>query len=68
MNPAKLDQANGEVEEEKMDKVAESAERSPTSRPAKPSRRIRTDPRQVRIFCNLPGHYAGGMYELTVTE
>jgi uncharacterized cupredoxin-like copper-binding protein len=71
MNPAKLPtEANGEVEEEKMDKVAESAGEIPDVEAGETkSEEFDLTPGKYVIFCNLPGHYAAGMYgTLTVTE
>ena len=71
MNPAKLPtEANGEVNEEKMDKVAESAGEIPDVEAGETkSEDFKLTPGKYVIFCNLPGHYAAGMYgTLTVTE
>ena len=71
MNPAKLPtEANGEVNEEKMDKVAESAGEIPDVEAGETkSEDFELTPGKYVIFCNLPGHYAAGMYgTLTVTE
>lgn len=71
MNPAKLPtEANGEVEEEKMDKVAESAGEIPDVEAGETkTEEFKLTPGKYVIFCNLPGHYAAGMYgTLTVTE
>lgn len=71
MNPADLPtEANGEVAEEKMDKVAESAGEIPDVEAGETkSEDFELTPGKYVIFCNLPGHYAAGMYgTLTVPE
>lgn len=71
MNPANLPtEANGEVNEEKMDKVAENAGEIPDVEAGETkSEDFKLTPGKYVMFCNLPGHYAGGMYgTLTVTE
>jgi uncharacterized cupredoxin-like copper-binding protein len=71
MNPAKLPpEASGEVDEEKMDKVAESAGEIPDVEPGETkSADFELTPGRYVMFCNLPGHYAAGMYgTLTVTK
>lgn len=70
MDPAKLPtEANGEVNEEKMDKVAESAgEIADVKAGETKSGEFKLTPGKYVMFCNLPGHYAQGMYgTLTVT-
>jgi len=64
MNPAKLPtEANGEVNEEKMDKIAESAGEIPDVEAGETkSADFELTPGKYVIFCNLPGHYAAGMY------
>lgn len=71
MDPGKLPtEANGEVDEEKMDKIAESAGEIPDVEASETkSSQFKLTPGRYVMFCNLPGHYAGGMYgTLTVTE
>lgn len=71
MNPAKLPTGpDGTVEEEKMDKLAESAGELPDveAGDAK-SGKFNLKPGKYVVFCNLPGHYAQGMYgSLTVSK
>ncbi|HET7485329.1 MAG TPA: plastocyanin/azurin family copper-binding protein, partial [Solirubrobacterales bacterium] len=64
MDPAKLPtEANGEVNEEKMDKIAESAgEIADVEAGDTKSGNFELTPGKYVIFCNLPGHYAQGMY------
>jgi uncharacterized cupredoxin-like copper-binding protein len=71
MDPAKLPtEANGEVNEEKMDKIAEGAgEIADVEAGQTKSGQFKLTPGKYVMFCNLPGHYAQGMYgTLTVTE
>lgn len=71
MNPAKLPtEANGEVNEEKMDEVAgEAGEIADVEAGDTKSEDFELTPGKYVMFCNLPGHYAAGMYgTLTVTE
>ena len=71
MDPAKLPtEASGEVNEEKMDKIAESAGEIPDVEAGETkSAQFELTPGRYVIFCNLPGHYAAGMYgTLTVTK
>jgi uncharacterized cupredoxin-like copper-binding protein len=71
MNPAKLPtEANGEVSEEKMDEVAEEGgEIADVEAGETKSEDFDLTPGKYVMFCNLPGHYAAGMYgTLTVTE
>jgi uncharacterized cupredoxin-like copper-binding protein len=71
MNPAKLPtEASGGVDEEKMDKVAEEAGEIPDVEAGKTkSEEFDLTPGEYVMFCNLPGHYAAGMYgTLTVTK
>ena len=71
MDPAKLPtEANGEVNEEKMDKIAESAGEIPDVEAGETkSSQFKLTPGKYVMFCNLPGHYAAGMYgTLTVTK
>ena len=70
MDPAKLPtEASGEVNEEKMDKVAESAgEIADVEGGETKSGQFELTPGKYVMFCNLPGHYAQGMYgTLTVS-
>ena len=70
-NPAKLPtEANGEVNEEKLDKEAEEAgEIADVEAGDTKSEEFELTPGKYVMFCNLPGHYAGGMYgTLTVTK
>ncbi len=64
MDPAKLPtEANGEVNEEKMDKIAESAGEIPDVEAGDTKTgNFELTPGKYVIFCNLPGHYAQGMY------
>ena len=69
MNPAELPTgSDGAVEEEKMDKIAESAGEVPdVEAGVTKSADFNLKPGKYAIFCNLPGHYAQGMYgSLTV--
>lgn len=71
MDPAKLPtEASGEVDEEKMDKITESAGEIPDVEAGDTkSGQFELTPGKYVMFCNLPGHYAGGMYgTLTVTK
>lgn len=71
MDPAKLPtEANGDVDEEKMDKVAIAAgEVADVEAGETKSGNFKLTPGKYVIFCNLPGHYAQGMYgTLTVTN
>ncbi len=71
MDPAKLPtEASGEVNEEKMDQIAESAGEIPDVEAGDDkSAQFKLTPGKYVIFCNLPGHYAAGMYgTLTVTK
>jgi uncharacterized cupredoxin-like copper-binding protein len=70
MDPAKLPtEASGDVNEEKMDKIAESAGEIADVEPGESKDNdFNLTPGKYVIFCNLPGHYAQGMYgTLTVT-
>ena len=53
-----------------MDKIAESAGEIPDVEAGETkSEEFELTPGKYVIFCNLPGHYAGGMYgTLTVSE
>jgi uncharacterized cupredoxin-like copper-binding protein len=71
MNPAKLPtEGNGAVDEEKLDKVAEEAGEIPDVEAGESkSEEFELTPGKYVMFCNLPGHYAAGMYgTLTVTK
>jgi uncharacterized cupredoxin-like copper-binding protein len=70
-NPADLPtEANGGVDEEKLDKEAEEAgEIADVEAGDTKSEEFNLTPGKYVIFCNLPGHYAQGMYgTLTVTK
>jgi uncharacterized cupredoxin-like copper-binding protein len=70
-NPAKLPtEANGEVDEEKLDKEAEEAgEIADVEAGETKSESFNLTPGKYVMFCNLPGHYTAGMYgTLTVTK
>jgi uncharacterized cupredoxin-like copper-binding protein len=64
MDPAKLPtEASGEVDEEKMDEIAESAgEIADVEAGDTKAGDFKLTPGKYVIFCNLPGHYAQGMY------
>jgi uncharacterized cupredoxin-like copper-binding protein len=71
MNPAKLPtEADGSVDEEKLDEVAEEAGEIADVEPGETkSEKFDLTPGKYVMFCNLPGHYAQGMYgTLTVTK
>jgi uncharacterized cupredoxin-like copper-binding protein len=71
MNPANLPtEGNGAVDEEKLDKVAEEAGEIPDVEAGESkSEEFELTPGKYVMFCNLPGHYAAGMYgTLTVTK
>ena len=71
MSPAKLPtEANGGVDEEKMDKIAgETGEIPDVEAGNTKSEEFELTPGKYVMFCNLPGHYAAGMYgTLTVTK
>jgi uncharacterized cupredoxin-like copper-binding protein len=63
-DPADLPtEANGEVNEEKLDKEAEEAGEIADVEPgATKSESFKLTPGKYVMFCNLPGHYAAGMY------
>lgn len=70
MDPAKLPtEASGGVDEEKMDQIAEGAgEISDVEAGQTKSGDFKLTPGKYVMFCNLPGHYAQGMYgTITVT-
>jgi len=70
MNPADLPtEANGDVDEEKLDQQAEEAGEIADVEPGESgSEDFELTPGKYVIFCNLPGHYAQGMYgTITVT-
>jgi uncharacterized cupredoxin-like copper-binding protein len=71
MDPAKLPtEASGGVDEEKLDEIAgEAGEVSDVEAGEAKSGNFKLTPGKYVIFCNLPGHYAQGMYgTLTVTK
>lgn len=71
MNPAKLPtEADGSVDEEKLDEVAGEAGEIADVEPGETkSEKFNLTPGKYVMFCNLPGHYAQGMYgTLTVTK
>lgn len=71
MDPTKLPtEASGGVDEEKLDEVAEEAgEVADVEAGETKSGNFKLTPGKYVIFCNLPGHYAQGMYgTLTVTK
>ncbi len=70
-NPANLPtEANGDVDEEKLDKEAEGAgEIADVGAGETKSEEFDLTPGKYVMFCNLPGHYAQGMYgTITVTK
>ena len=70
MDPAKLPtEASGEVDEEKLDEIAEEGGEVPDVEAGESkSGKFNLTPGKYVMFCNLPGHYAQGMYgTLTVT-
>lgn len=70
-NPAKLPtEPNGDVDEEKLDEEAEEAGEVADVEPGETkSGNFDLTPGKYVIFCNIPGHYAQGMYgTLTVTK
>jgi uncharacterized cupredoxin-like copper-binding protein len=70
-NPASLPtESNGDVDEEKLDEEAEEAgEVADVEAGETKSGNFNLTPGRYVIFCNLPGHYAQGMYgSLTVTK
>ncbi|HKI67254.1 MAG TPA: plastocyanin/azurin family copper-binding protein [Solirubrobacterales bacterium] len=73
MDPAKLPtEATGDIDEEKLDK-SEAAEEVGEIADVEPgetkSEEFKLTPGKYVMFCNIPGHYAQGMYgTLTVTE
>ncbi|HWP32380.1 MAG TPA: plastocyanin/azurin family copper-binding protein [Solirubrobacterales bacterium] len=64
MDPAKLPtEAGGGVDEEKLDEIAEEAGEVPDVEAGETkSGKFDLTPGRYVIFCNLPGHYAQGMY------
>lgn len=71
MDPAKLPTGpDGTVEEERLDKEAEAAGEIPDVEAGEAkSNEFELKPGKYVIFCNLPGHYAQGMYgSLTVSK
>jgi uncharacterized cupredoxin-like copper-binding protein len=70
MDPAKLPtEADGSVDEERLDEVAkEAGEIADVEAGETKSEEFKLTPGTYVMFCNLPGHYAQGMYgTLTVT-
>jgi uncharacterized cupredoxin-like copper-binding protein len=63
-NPADLPtKANGEVDEEKLDQQAqEGGELADVEAGKVKSGKFNLTPGKYVMFCNLPGHYAAGMY------
>ena len=63
-NPADLPtEANGDVDEEQLDKEAgEEGEIADVEAGETKSEKFKLTPGKYVIFCNLPGHYAQGMY------
>ena len=71
MSPAALPtEASGDVSEEKLDEVAEEAGEIPDVEAGETkSEEFDLTPGKYVMFCNLPGHYAQGMYgTVTVTK
>jgi uncharacterized cupredoxin-like copper-binding protein len=71
MDPAKLPtEAGGEVDEEKLDEIAEEGGEVPDVEAGETkSGKFDLKPGKYVMFCNLPGHYAQGMYgTLTVSK
>jgi len=64
MNPATLPtEASGDVDEEKLDEIAEEAgEIADVEAGDTKAEDFKLTPGKYVIFCNLPGHYAQGMY------
>lgn len=69
-NPADLPtEANGEVNEEKLDQEAgEVGEIADVEAGDTKSEDFKLTPGKYVIFCNLPGHYAQGMYGTITVE
>jgi uncharacterized cupredoxin-like copper-binding protein len=70
MNPAKLPtDANGDVDEEKLDEVAEEVGEIADVEPGESkSEEFDLTPGKYVMFCNVPGHYAQGMYGTLTVE
>ena len=70
MNPAKLPtEADGSVDEEKLDEVAEEGgEIADVEAGGSKSETFDLKPGKYVMFCNLPGHYALGMYGTLTVE
>lgn len=62
-------EANGEVDEEKLDEVAEEIGEVDDVEPGDTkSGKFELTPGKYVMFCNLPGHYAQGMYGTVTVE
>lgn len=72
LSPAKLPtEANGEVDEKKLEQTGaeEAGEIEDVEAGETKSGKFKLTPGKYAMFCNLPGHYAQGMYgALTVTK
>jgi len=70
IDPADLPtEANGEVDEEKLDEVAEEAgEIADVEAGQTGAEEFDLKPGKYVMFCNLPGHYAQGMYGTVTVE
>jgi len=64
IDPAELPtEANGDVDEEKLDEIAEEeGEVADVEAGQAKSEKFKLSPGTYVMFCNLPGHYAQGMY------
>jgi uncharacterized cupredoxin-like copper-binding protein len=69
-NPAELPtEASGDVDEEKLDQEAEEiGEIADVEAGDTKSEDFKLTPGKYVIFCNLPGHYAQGMYGTVTVE
>lgn len=70
LDPSKLPtESNGGVDEEKLDEIAEEAgEVADVEAGETKSEGFKLTPGKYVIFCNLPGHYAQGMYGTITVE
>lgn len=70
LDPSKLPtESNGDVDEEKLDEIAEEAgEVADVEAGETKSENFKLTPGKYVIFCNLPGHYAQGMYGTLTVE